>query len=59
MSKAWKFTITELPNGGFTVATHKGVQTYDQPKLVAAASKTDLSRTIIECMDAERTEVEV
>jgi len=51
----WKFEITELPNGGFTIASHKGLSSYEAPSIIAAASKTDLSRTIVECMDAERS----
>ena len=54
----WTFEITELPNGGLTIATRKGVATYDRAIVIAAASKADLSRTIVECMDAERGEVE-
>jgi hypothetical protein len=50
----WKFEITELPNGGFTVASFKNVSSYEQPIVIAAASKPDLSRAIVECMDAER-----
>ena len=53
----WKFEITELPNGGFTVASFKNVSSYEQPIVIAAASKPDLSRAIVECMDAERREV--
>lgn len=53
----WTFEIMELPNGGFTIATRKGVATYDRAIVIAAASKADLSRTIVECMDAERREV--
>ena len=51
----WKFEITELPNGGFTVASFKNVSGYEQPIVIAAASKTDLSGTLIECIEAERS----
>jgi len=53
----WTFEITELPNGGFTIATRKDVATYDRAIVVAATSKADLSRTIVECMEAERSDV--
>lgn len=53
----WTFEITELPNGGFTIATRKGVATYDRAIVIAAASKADLSRTIVECMEVEGREV--
>ena len=50
----WKFEITEMPNGGFTVASFKNVSSFEKPIVIAAASKPDLSRAIVECMDAER-----
>ena len=51
----WKFEITELPNGGFTIASYKGVASFDNPIVIAAASKTDLSGALIECIEAERS----
>jgi hypothetical protein len=50
----WKFEITELPNGGFTIASYKGRRDYEAPIIIAATSSIDFPQTLVRCMSAER-----